>query len=218
MSPSHNSPAGGAWPPTSRLHCPFPSLRPATLPTPISTTSPAAAPAAPVQRKLGGHHEAGGGHNGANQVVEHGLSRVGRCVGGSGQLPSEKWQGGWLGGQAGKVGTPYRTATGGCPSPTEPPPCATRASAACPAAPTATPAATRKGPTCVLPPAAGTSAALTHLTQLPLSTSATLAAMPIRGYTVCSSSSGGWCEMEARLDCASGGSLTAMCGTRWRGG
>lgn len=45
-----------------------------------------------------------------------------------------------------------------------------------------------KAPTCVLPPAAGTSAALTHLTQLPLSTSATLAAMPISGYTVCSSS------------------------------
>jgi hypothetical protein len=31
----------------------------------------------------------------------------------------------------------------------------------------------------------GTRVRLTHLTQLPASTSATLAAMPIRGYTVC---------------------------------
>lgn len=39
--------------------------------------------------------------------------------------------------------------------------------------------------TCVEPPDAGTSVEFTHLTQEPASTSATLAAMPIRGYTVC---------------------------------
>lgn len=51
--------------------------------------------------------------------------------------------------------------------------------------------------TCVEPPAAGTSEALTYFTQLPASTRATLAAMPIRGYTVCGVDAGAREEQTA---------------------
>ena len=118
-----------------------------------------------VQRKLGKHHHAREAHDAAHQVVQHGLE---------GRRDAEEAYA-WIPGVA---FTCQR-----CDAGRE-----TRAGLAVQSGkPPKTP---RRRPTCVLPPASGTRLAFTNLTQLPASTSATLAAMPMSGYTVCGAENG----------------------------